>query len=110
MFAGVTIYGHSDHATAITVEFTSKNNFRPYITLMCLLVLPYMVTPITQQPSLLNFHFKKQFQTIYNSYVLAGITIYGYSDYATAITAEFASKNNFRPYITLMCLLVLLFS
>jgi len=48
VFAGITIYGHSDHATAITVEFALKNNFRPYITVMCLLVLPYMVTPITQ--------------------------------------------------------------
>ena len=100
MFAGITIYGHVNHTTAITVKFTSKNDFRP---LMCLRVLPYMVTPITQQPSLLNFHFKKQFQTIYNTYVFAGITIYGHSDHATAITVEFTSKNNFRPSITVMC-------
>ena len=103
MFAGITIYGHSDHTTAIIVEFTSKNDFGPSITVMCLRVLPYMVTPITQQPSLLNFHFKTQFQTINNSYVFAGITIYGHSDHATAITVEFTSKNNFRPSITVMC-------
>ena len=58
MLAGITIYGYSDYATAITAEFASKNNFRPYITLMCLLVLPYIVTLITQQPSLLNLHQK----------------------------------------------------
>ena len=58
MFAGITIYGHSDHATAITIEFALKNNFRPYITVMYLLVLPYMVTLIMQQPSLLNLHQK----------------------------------------------------
>ena len=73
---------------------------------MCLLVLLYMVTPITQQPSLLNLP-QKLFKTIYNTYVFAGINIYGHSNHATAIAVEFASKNDFRPYITLMCLLVL---
>src|ERR1700691_3095709 len=42
----------------ITIEFTSKNHSRTHRTLMCLLLLPYMVTPITKQTSLLNLHQK----------------------------------------------------
>ena len=62
---------------------------------MCLLVLLYMVTPIMQQPSLLNLP-QKLFQTIYNTYVFAGITIYGYSNHTTAITI----KKHFQTYYT----------
>ena len=43
-FATIAIYGHSNHKMNITIEFTLKNHSRTYITLMCLLVLPYMVT------------------------------------------------------------------
>jgi hypothetical protein len=42
----------------ITIEFISKNYSRTYITLMCLLGFPYMVTPITKQTSPLNSHQK----------------------------------------------------
>src|SRR6202050_1328037 len=48
VFAGIAIYGHSDHKTDITIKFASKNRSRTYITLICLLVLPYMVTLITK--------------------------------------------------------------
>jgi hypothetical protein len=58
VFAGIAIYGHSNHRTDITIEFASKIRSRTYITLMCLLVLPYMVTPITEQTSPLNLHQK----------------------------------------------------
>jgi len=58
MFDSITIYGHSDHRTDITIEFTSKNHFRTYITLICLPVLLYMVTPITEWTSPLNSHQK----------------------------------------------------
>src|SRR6202050_1868981 len=58
MFSGIAIYGHSDHKTDITIKSTSKNCSRTYITLMCLPVLPYMVTPITKRPSPLNPHQK----------------------------------------------------
>ena len=34
MFAGIAIYGHSDHETDITIEFTLKNHSRTYITLI----------------------------------------------------------------------------
>ena len=47
IFAGIAIYGYSDHTMDITIEFTLKNSSRWYITLAYLLVLPYMVTPIT---------------------------------------------------------------
>jgi len=39
-FAGIVIYGHSDHKMDITIEFTSKNNSRMYITLTHLSILP----------------------------------------------------------------------
>ena len=48
IFAGITIYGHSNHTMDITIEFTLKNGSRWYITLAYLRVLPYMVTPITK--------------------------------------------------------------
>ena len=51
-------YGHSDHKTDITIEFTSKNHSRTYITLMWLPVLPYMVTLITKWTSPSNPHQK----------------------------------------------------
>src|ERR1700679_3172540 len=55
----IAIYGHSDHKKMdITIEFTSKIRSRKYITLMCLLLLPYMVTLITKQTSPLNSHRK----------------------------------------------------
>src|SRR5882724_10167857 len=41
------IYSHSDHKMDITIKFTSKIHSRTYITLMCLPLLPYMVTLIT---------------------------------------------------------------
>ena len=40
IFAGIAIYGHSDHTMDITIEFTLKNGSRWYITLVYLLVLP----------------------------------------------------------------------
>ena len=40
------IYSHSDHKMDITIKFTSKICSRTYITLMCLPLLPYMVTLI----------------------------------------------------------------
>ena len=58
MFATIAIYGHSDHKMDITIEFTSKIRSRTYITLMCLLLLPYMVTLITKWTSPLNSHQK----------------------------------------------------
>src|ERR1700689_1164189 len=39
-------------------EFTLKNHSRTHKTLMGLLLLPYMVTPITKQTSPLNSHQK----------------------------------------------------
>ena len=54
VFAGPAIYGHSDHETDITIEFTSQNGSRKCITLVCLLDLPYMVTLITKPTSPLN--------------------------------------------------------
>ena len=58
VFAGLTIYGHSDDETDITIEFTSKNGSRRCITLVCLLDLPYMVALIMKPTSLLNSHQK----------------------------------------------------
>src|ERR1700734_2834287 len=90
----------------ITIEFTSKNHSRTHRTLMCLLLLPYMVTPITKRTSLLNSH-QKTTQNIYNTYGFAAIAIYGHSDHKTDITIEFTSKNHSRTHRTLMCLLLL---
>ena len=39
--------------------------------------------------------------------MFSGFAIYGYSDHKTNITIEFALKNNFRTYITLIWLVVL---
>src|ERR1700683_1703376 len=58
MFARIAIYGHSNNKIDITIEFTSKNLPKTYITLMCLPILPYMVTLITKQSSPLNSHQK----------------------------------------------------
>src|SRR6202050_3528516 len=58
VFAAIAIYGHSNHKMDITIEFTSKNHSRTHKTLMCLLLLPYMVTPITKWTSPLNSHQK----------------------------------------------------
>ena len=58
VFAGLTIYGHSNHKTDITVESMSKNGSWKCITLVCLLDLPYMVTLITKLTSPLNSHPK----------------------------------------------------
>jgi len=58
VFATIAKYGYSDYETDITIEFASKNPFRTYITLGCLLVLPNMVTPIMKQTSPLNLHQK----------------------------------------------------
>src|ERR1700733_10090733 len=58
VFANIAKYGHSDHGTDITIEFASKIHSRTYITLVCLPVLPYMVTPIMEQTSPLNLHQK----------------------------------------------------
>src|ERR1700683_5287890 len=44
MFASIAIYGHSNHKTDITIEFTSKNLSKTHMTLMGLPILPYMVT------------------------------------------------------------------
>jgi len=77
----------------ITIESTSKNYSRTYITPMCLLGLPYMVTLITKWTSSLNSH-QKLIQNIYNTYVFAGIAIYGYSHHKTDITIEFISKTD----------------
>ena len=69
MFAGLAIYGHSDHETDITIEFTSKNGSRKCITLVCLLDLPYMVTLITKPTSLLNSHRKMVPEDVPHLYV-----------------------------------------
>src|ERR1700689_2407918 len=87
----------------ITIEFTSKNHSRTHRTLMGLPLLPYMVTPITKQTSLLNSH-QKTTQNIYNTYGFATIAIYGHSDHKMNITIEFTSKNHSRTHRTLMCL------
>ena len=87
-------------------EFTLKNHFRTHRTLMCLPLLPYMVTPITKQTSPLNSH-QKTTQNIYNTYGFATIAIYGHSDHKMNITIEFTSKNHSRTHRTLMCLLLL---
>jgi len=107
MFWGdIAIYGHPDHEMDITIEFASKNCSRTYITLMCLPLLPNMVTSIMKQTSPLNWH-QKLLQNIYNTYMFAGIAKYGYSNHKTDFTIEFASKNHSRIYITPMCLLIL---
>src|ERR1700677_222378 len=98
MFAGIAIYGHSDHKMDITIEFTSKNHSRTYITLICLPVLLYMVTPITKRTSPSNPH-QKLLQNIYNTYMFASIAIYGHSDHKTDITIKSASKNHSRTYM-----------
>src|SRR5258705_5807095 len=56
VFSVIAIYGHSGHKTDITIKFTSKICSRTYITLMCLPLLPYMVTLITKWTSHLNSH------------------------------------------------------
>ena len=56
LFAGLAIYGHSDHETDITIEFMLKNGSRRCITHVCLPDLPYMVTLITKPTSPLNSH------------------------------------------------------
>src|ERR1700683_2831895 len=122
MFAGIAICGHSDHKIDITIKFTSKSHSRTYIILMYLPVLPYMVTLITKWTSPSNshqktapehiyvcrychiwslgsqnrhhhqIHIKKSLQNIYNTYVVAGIAIYGHSDHKMDITIKSASK------------------
>jgi len=91
IFSSIAIYGHSDHRTDITIEFQSKKHSRTYITLICLLVLSYMVAPITEQISPLNSH-QKLLQNVYNTYMFADIIIYGRSNHRTNITIEFTSK------------------
>src|SRR5882724_1712483 len=97
------IYSHSDHKMDITIKFTSKIHSRTYITLMCLLLLPYMVTLITNRHHH-QIHIKNLLQNIYNTYVFAVIAIYGHSGHKTDITIKFTSKICSRTYITLMCL------
>ena len=46
IFVGIAINGYPNDTTDITIEFTSKNSFRWYITHVHLLVLPYMVTRV----------------------------------------------------------------
>ena len=58
VFARLAIYGHSDHETDITVEFTSKNGYWRCTTLVCLPDLPYMVTLIMKLTSPLNSCWK----------------------------------------------------
>src|ERR1700727_3158276 len=58
MFAAIDIYGHFDHKTDSTIEFTPKICSRTNITLMGLPLLPYMVTLITKWTSPLNSHQK----------------------------------------------------
>ena len=69
VFAGLTIYGHSDHKTNITVEFTSKNGSWRCIILVCLPDLPYMVTLITKPTSPLNSHRKMVPEDVSHLYV-----------------------------------------
>src|ERR1700734_1933303 len=92
-----------DDIMTATFEFTLKNHSRTHRTLMCLPLLPYMVTPITKWTSPLNSH-QKTTQNIYNTYGFASIAIYGHSDHKTNITIEFTSKNHSRTHRTLMCL------
>src|SRR6202042_810501 len=136
VFAAIAIYGHSDHKTDITIEFTLKNQSKTYITLMGWPLLPYMVTPITKQTSLLNSHqkplrthitlmclpllpymvtpMKKQTSPL-NSHRKSTpkhiehlcVCCYCDSDHKMNITIEFTSKIHSRTYITLMCLLLL---
>src|SRR6202041_245826 len=82
-----------DDIMTATFEFTLKNHSKTHRTLMCLPLLPYMVTPITKQTSPLNSH-QKTTQNIYNTYVFATIAIYGHSDHKMNITIEFTSKNH----------------
>src|SRR5882762_8194246 len=86
--------------TDITIEFTSQNLSRTLITLSYLLILPYMVTLITERTSPFNSYQKIIY--MYNIYMFAGISIYGYSDHRKDITIEFPSKNPSRSYITLI--------
>jgi len=58
MFTGIAIYGYSDHRIDITIEFILKNHFKTYIALICLPVLSYMVTPITEWISPSNSYKK----------------------------------------------------
>jgi len=92
------IYSHSDHKMDITIKFTSKIHSRTYITLMCLPLLPYTVTLITNGHHH-QIHIKNLLQNIYNTYVFATIAIYGYSDHKMDITFEFTLKNRSWRYI-----------
>ena len=104
VFARLAIYGHSDHETDISIEFTSKNGSQKCITLVCLLDLPYMATLITKPTLPLNSHWKC-FLKMYHTYVFARLAIYGHSDHETDITIEFMLKNGSQRCITLVCLL-----
>ena len=68
VFTGVAIYGYSNHKSNITIEFLSKNHSRRCITLMCLPVLPYMVTLIMKQTH--RHHHQKPLLNTYISYFL----------------------------------------
>jgi hypothetical protein len=106
VFAGIAVYGHSNHNTDITIEFTLKNYTRTYITLVCLLVL-HIWSLRSQNRHHHSIPIKKLFQNTYNTCVFAGIAIYGHSDHKTDIIVEFTLENCSRTYIALACLLVL---
>ena len=57
VFTGFAIYGHSDHETNITIEFTLKM-VPEDVSHLCLPDLPHMVTLITKPTSPLNSHQK----------------------------------------------------
>jgi len=96
MFAGITIYGYSDHRMDITIEFTLKNHFRTYITLIYVCWYFHIWLLQSQNRHHYWIHIKKPLQNIYNTYMFSSITIYGYSDHKMDITIKFISKNHFR--------------
>jgi len=100
VFAGIAIYGHSDHEMDIIIEFTSKNCSRTYITLICICWYCHICSFQSRNGHHHWIHIKKSLQNIYNTYVFAGIAIYDHSNHKTDITIEFASKNHSRTYKT----------
>jgi hypothetical protein len=93
MFAGLAIYGHSDHETDITIEFTLKNGSWRCITLVCLLDLPYMVL-WSRNRHYHWIHIEKWFLKMYHTCVFAGLPYM-----VTLITKPTSPLNSHRKMV-----------
>src|ERR1700691_5382955 len=82
-------------------EFTLKNHSRTHRTLMCLPLLPYIVTPITKWTSPLNSHQKTTPEHTEHLCVCCYCHIWSLQS-QTDITIEFTLQNQSKTYITLM--------